>query len=147
MSQVTLFSQSGLVEFNTKAGVSQLTGEAAMFKGGAALAALKDAALDLALTKAHNGKYRAAAEIFMVAFPSQHKAFEKLYKSNPWGNKTEFGSYLLAMELAEPGKSGEYNKKQQSARALMRAVRGLPAFARTEQGEVVDAQVTEVAAS
>jgi len=136
MSNITVFAQSNLVQFNTKAGVSEISAEAALFKGGAALAALKDVALDLALAKAHNGKYRAAAEVLMVAFPGQHKAYAKLFKAQPWANKNEFASYLLAMEQAEPGKSGEWSKKQVSARALMAALRGIPAF--TKATEVVD---------
>jgi len=140
MSNIALFSQSGLVHFvDAKANAHELSGEAALFKGGAALAALKDCALDLALAKAHNGKYRAAAEILMVAFPSQHKAYTKLFKAQPWANKTEFASYLHAMELAEPGKSGEWNKKQIAARALLRALREVPAFAKTVEAEVVEA--------
>lgn len=141
MSNIALFSQSGLVTFvDTKGNGHELTGEAALFKGGAALAALKDTALDLALAKAHNGKYRAAAEILAVAFPSTHKAFAKLYKAQPWVNKAEFSSYLLAMENAEPGKSGEWNKKQQAARALMRAIREIPAFAKAvDAADVIEA--------
>lgn len=141
MSNIALFSQSGLVSFVDKKAVAhELTGEAALFKGGAALAALKDVAIDLALSKAHNGKYRAAAEILMVAFPSQHKAYTKLFKAEAWANKTEFASYLHAMELAEPGKSGQWNKKQVAARALMAALRGIPAFAKAPSEAVtVDA--------
>lgn len=143
MSNVVLFSQSGLVEFNTKQGAAQLTGEAALFKGGAALAALKDAAIDQAFTKAANGKFRSAAEIFAVAFPSTDKAFTKLYGATSWANKGTFASYLSAMERAEPGKSGTFNKKQEAARTLGRALRNLPAFKPepvvVEAGEVVEA--------
>jgi hypothetical protein len=138
MSNITVFTQSNLVQFNTKAGVSEISAEAALFKGGAALAALKDVALDLALAKAHNGKYRAAAEILGVAFPSKHKAFTNLYKASPWANKAEMASYLSAMEGAEPGKSG-WSKKQLGARALMAALRGIPAFTKVVEAEVIEA--------
>lgn len=139
MSNIALITTSGLVEFNTKAGARQISTEGALFKGGAALAALKDAALEVALSKAVAGRYRAACDILEAAFPGQHKAYTKLFKNAPWANKTEMASYLHAMELAEPGKSGEFNKKQQAARALMVAMRNLPAFvkAEAEAGEVV----------
>ena len=126
-----------IVQFDTKTGVSEISTEAALFKGGAALVALKDLALDVAFSKAMHGRYRAVCDILAVAFPAQHKAFSKLFKNDPWANKTEMASYLHAMELAEPGKSGEWNKKQVAARTLMAALRKLPAF-KTES-EVVDA--------
>ena len=138
---IQLFTQSGNVSFvDAKNNGHELSTEAALFKGGAAMAALKDMALDLALSKAVNGKYRAAAEIFMVAFPGQHKAYTKLFKAQPWANKAEFGSYLLAMEQAAPGKSGDFNKKQQAARALMSACRSIPAFVKASvEGDVIEA--------
>lgn len=138
MANIALLNTSHeVVQFNTKSGVSELSTEAALFKGGAALASLKDMALDVAFSKAVSGRYRATCDILMVAFPTQHKAYSKLFKNAPWANKTEMASYLHAMELAEPGKSGEFNKKQQAARALLRAVRQIPAFRPADAGEVV----------
>jgi hypothetical protein len=146
MSNIALFSESGLVPFEGKGGnMTQLTTEAALFKGGKALAALKDLALDVALSKATAGRFRAAAEILEVAFPSQHKAFTKLFNATPWANKTEMASYINAMERAAPGKSGEWNKKQIGARALMAAMRQLPAFRREVEAVDVVATVEEVA--
>jgi len=117
-----------------------LSVEAALFKGGPALAALKDMALEVALTKAFNGRFRAACDILAVAFPAQAKAYEKVFGVSPWINKAEMTSYIRAMGLAQPGKSGEWNKKQIAARSLLRCLVLLPAFAVAEtevEGEVV----------
>lgn len=129
MNQLSVIqSASEVVVFNTAKGAQQISTEAALFKGGAALAALKDLALEVAFSKAAAGRYRAACDILAVAFPSQHKAYSKLFKNPAWANKTEMTSYIHAMELAEPGKSGEWNKKQIAARTLLAAMRNLPAF-------------------
>lgn len=141
MSNISTINSSGLTSFEVKGIEHEIATEAALFKGGAALAAVKDDALDSAISKAANGKYRAAADILMVAFPSVHKAYAKLFKAQPWANKAEMASYLNAMENAEPGKSGEWNKKQASARLMMRSLRSLPAFTR----EVSEATTIDMA--
>lgn len=129
MTQLSVIqSASEVVDFNTSKGVQQISAEAALFKGGAALAALKDLALEVAFSKAAAGRYRAACDIFAVAFPVRHRDYVKLFKALPWANKTEMASYLHAMEGATPGKSGEWNKKQIAARTLLAAMRNLPAF-------------------
>lgn len=141
MSNITIFQQTGLVSFVDKKGAAhELTGEAAIFKRGEALAAMTDIGFDLALSKAHNGKYRAAAEILAVAFPSTAKAFEKLHGVIPWSNKASMLSFIGALENVKPGKSGDYTKKQQAARGLLSALRGIPAFARAaDEAVTVDA--------
>ena len=127
-----------LVSFVAGKKLAVLTTEAALFKGGAALAALKDVALDVALTKATNGRYRAACDILAVAFPAQDKAFNRVFKADPWANKADMASYIRAMRLAEPGKSGTFSKKQEAARALLSCLEALPAFkAEAIQGDVV----------
>ena len=136
MSNISLITQSGLVAFADKKGVShEITAEGALHKGGNALAALKEASLDLALAKAHNGKYRAAFDIIADAFPSQYRAYCKLFKVEAWANKTEFTSFIGAMENTKPGKNG-WTKKQVTARSLLSAMRGIPAFARSESEAV-----------
>lgn len=139
MHDVSLITSSGLVSFIDKKNVGhEVTVEGALFKGGAALTALKDAALSLALAKAHNGKYRAAFDVLCASFPSRYKAYCKLYSTEAWANKTEFASFLHAMEGAEPGKNG-WTKKQIEGRSLMAALRGIPAFVRAvEESEVVE---------
>lgn len=143
MSNVSVFSPNNtLVEFDAgKNGLGQLTVEAALFKGGKAAAAVKDMAADVAMAKAVAGRYRAAAEILGVAFVSQSKAWNKLYGTEPWANKTVFASYITAMENAAPGKNG-WSAKQSIARAMMAALRSLPAFkVETTEPEVVEAEV------
>ncbi len=138
------YTQSGLVTFDSgKTGIAQLTMEAAVFKGGKAGAALRDMAPEIALTKAAAGRYRAAAEILAVAFVSQSKAFAKLYGTEPWANKAVFASFLAAMENATPGKNG-WTAKQSMARALMSALRSLPALkVEAPAGEVIEAVEAE----
>lgn len=129
MNQLSVIqSATETVAFNTAKGLQSISTEAALFKGGAALASLKDLALEVAFSKAAAGRYRAACDILAVAFPVRHKEYAKLFKNDPWANKTEMASYLLAMEGAKPGKSGEWNKKQIAARTLLAAMRNLPAF-------------------
>lgn len=147
MTQLSVIaSATEVVAFNTAKGVQQISTEAALFKGGAALAALKDLALEVAFSKAAAGRYRAACDILAVAFPGQHKAYTKLFKNAPWANKTEMASYLHAMELAQPGKSGDWNKKQIAARTLLSAMRNLPAFKVAEADTVAEATGEVVAA-
>jgi hypothetical protein len=139
---LSTINTSGTMFFVDSKGVQrEMAIEAAIHKGGAALRQLKDDALDSALTKASNGKYRAAAEILEGAFPSVHKAYTKLFKAQPWANKAEMASYLMAMENAEPGKSGEFNTKQKAARQLMRSLRALPAFTK-DVTDVVTLEMT-----
>lgn len=135
--------QNAIVSFTDKKNVShELTFEAALHKGGAALTAVKDMALDMALSKAVNGKYRAAAEIIGGAFPATNKAYAKLFKALPWGNKQEFAAYLAVMERAEGGKNG-FTAKQVTARQLMSALRNLPALAKVAtESDVVEMEVT-----
>lgn len=144
-NEITLrTNMDGIVSYNVKNGQAELTAEAALWKGGAALASLKDDALFSALSKAVNGKYRAASDIMSVAFPSQAKAFDRLYGMTPWENKQTMMSYIQAMENARPGKSGEWNKRQVAARILMSALRNIPAFkAVPDERTVIENATTE----
>jgi hypothetical protein len=120
--QVAIFTgASHAITFNTKKGIASISAEGALFKGGAALAALKDAALDAALGKAHDGKYRAAADIIGAAFPSTAKAFDKIM-GIAWANKSSMKSYLAAIERAEEPTKG-FSKKQENALILVRTLR------------------------
>ena len=131
--------QTGALAFFDKKGNGHtITAEGALFKGGAALAALKDAALEAALIKAGNGKFRAASDVLCAAFPSIGKAAEKLI-GTPWANKSTMATLIHAVQRAEPGKSGEFSKKQTEARMLCNALCSLPAFATAREGEVIEA--------
>ena len=126
---VTIFADNAtLVAYSDKKGnTHELSAEGALFKGGAALAALKDATMQAAGNKAANGKYRAAADVLAAAYPSLAKAFDKIV-GTPWANKSSMASFLGAIERAEPGKNG-YTAKQLQARDFVRALRTLPALA------------------
>jgi hypothetical protein len=122
-NSITVFSNdNSIVTFENKKGVQfALSAEGALFKGGAALVALKDAALLSAFNKARDGKYRSASDVIGASFPSTTKAFEKII-GNAWANKSTMCSFLSAIERAEPGKSG-YSKKQNEAKGFVAYLR------------------------
>lgn len=137
-------ADAGAVAFFDKKGAGHtITAEGALFKGGAALAALKDAAIEAALLKAINGRFRPASDILCAAFPSIGKAAEKLI-GTPWANKSTMGTLIGAVRRAEPGKSGEFSKKQTEARMLCSALSQLPAF-KVESTDVVEVTAEVVA--
>jgi hypothetical protein len=128
MNAISIFAADAVtVSFQDKKGRAyELSAEGALFKGGAALAQLKDMTMRAAGDKAANGKYRAAADIIAAAFPSVAKGFEKIV-GTPWANKSSMQTYLAAIERAEPGKNG-YTAKQLQARDFVRALRTIPAL-------------------
>lgn len=129
-STIVVFATENVnaITFTDKKGnLNNVTAEGALFKGGAALAALKDAAIDSAFAKAKAGRFRAASDVLCAAFPSVGKAAEKLI-GTPWENKSTMGTLVNAVMRAEPGKSGQFNAKQDKARELARAMLQLPAF-------------------
>jgi len=142
---VTIFADTAsVIAFADKKGnTHELSAEGALFKGGAALAALKDKVMLAAGQKAANGKYRAAAEILAAAFSTQSKAFDKLI-GTPWANKSSMVSYLSALERAEPGKNG-YTKKQAEALDFIRALRTIPALAKDEAPVTIEATLRRAA--
>lgn len=142
MSNVTVFSNesSVLVYQDSKGRSLSITAEGAIIKGGKVLSGMmKEIALESALTKAANGKYRAAADILSVAFPKVGKAAEALLGA-VWSNKTNMATIVAAALRAEAGSKG-FNEKQLKARALARALTQLPAFADcAPAGEIVNAE-------
>ena len=141
---VTIFADTAsVIAFADKKGnTHELSAEGALFKGGAALAALKDKVMLAAGQKAANGKYRAAADILAAAFTTQSKAFDKLI-GTPWANKSMMVSYLAAIERVEAGKNG-YTKKQCEALDFVRALRTVPALTaeKSEAAMTIDATPT-----
>lgn len=142
MSNVTIFnaeSTNVLLYTDAKGRSLSISAEGAIIKGGKTLMGmLKDAALESALTKAANGKYRAAADILSVAFPKVGKAAESLL-GNVWANKTNMATLVAGALRAEAGSKG-YTANQLKARALAQALRQLPAFADcAPAGEVIEA--------
>jgi len=130
---------SNIVAFQDKKGnLHGISAEGALFKGGAALAALKDAAMQLALQKAGHGKYRAAADILGVAFPKTQKAFQTLYAGlTTWGNKNSFTAFVEACECAQVPEKG-WSKKQAEARLLIGALLQLTRAETVKASETVE---------
>ena len=140
MNEIAIFAESTAIAFTDKKGNRhEMSAEGALFKGGAALAALKDATMQAAGNKAANGKYRAAADILSAAFGTRSKSFESLC-GTPWANKSMMASYLAALERAEPGKNG-FTKKQAEALDFVRALRTIPALA-ADVSEAVTIEAT-----
>jgi hypothetical protein len=141
MNDISVFSTdstSTVVYVDKKERRFELSNEAALFKGGQALKALKDVALQVAGNKAASGRYRAAADILAVAFPKQHKAFVGFLNCEPWANSSKMCLFIEKCEQAEPGKNG-WTAKQQSARALMQAMRqAIPAL-KADAAQVIEA--------
>jgi hypothetical protein len=139
---ITVFNASvAIVTFTNKKGDElAISAEGALFKGGAALLALKDAAIDSAFTKAVNGKYRSAADIIGAAFPGIQKACEKLL-GTAYANKVNMSAFLGGVELVQEPAKG-WSAKQVNARMLVRALRGIPSLAPTEAGEVIENEAT-----
>ncbi len=132
MNEISVFnadSTSTVIFMDKKERKFELSNEAALFKGGAALRALKDVALQVAGNKAANGRYRPAADILAVSFPKEYKAFTGFLNCEPWANASKMALFIEKCEQAKPGKSG-WSAKQLSARALMGALRqAVPALA------------------
>ena len=129
MSNITVFSNdNAIVSYNDKKGANhQLSAEGALFKGGAALRALKDVAMLSAHSKAEAGRYRSASDILAGAFPTVARSVDNVV-GTPWANKSTMGTFLMALDRAkEPAKG--WSKKQVEARAFISALRQLPAFA------------------
>ena len=147
MNAVTIFADNAaLVSYSDKKGnTHELSAEGALFKGGAALASLKDKVMMAAGQKAANGKYRAAADILSAAFGTRSKSFESLC-GTPWANKSMMASYLAALERAEPGKNG-FTKKQAEALDFIRALRTIPALAaeKSEGAVTIEANLRRAA--
>lgn len=132
MQEIAVFNsdtRDTVVFMDKKERKFELSNEAALFKGGQALKALKDVALQTAGNKAANGRYRAAADIIAVAFPKQHKAFVQFLNCEPWANASKLSLFIEKCEQADQPAKG-WSAKQQAARALMSAMRrDIPALA------------------
>ena len=127
-NQITVFvNDNSIVSFSDKKGKAhQLSAEGSLFKGGAALRALKDVAMQAAFSKAEAGRYRSAADILCASFPSVGKAVDKVI-GTPWASKTTMSTLITAVERADEPAKG-WSKKQLEGRAFISALRTLPAF-------------------
>ena len=146
---VTIFSAEAVeITFKDKKGEKHaVSAEGALFKGGAALAALKDKVLLEAGNKAANGKYRAAADILAAAFSTTAKQFAKLM-GTPRANKATMGSFLSAIERAseERAAAGKLTAKQAQAMVFVKALRTIPSLtAENAAPATIDANLRRVA--
>jgi hypothetical protein len=141
MSNITLFSNdSAVVNYTNKNGDKSFhtSVEGALFKGGQALSALKDAAQLSAYHKAESGRYRAAADILSAAFPSMTKAFEKFMNLEPWASKTTMALYLDKLEAMRPTNEVKgFSKKQNDAKLFINQLRSIKALARAEDNAFI----------
>lgn len=136
-STLTVFSTDCAIVYNTKKGdVLQTSPEGALFRGGAALASLKDAALDSAIAKAANGRYQPVVDILEIAFPKVSKATLALV-GLPGLNKANFTTFIGGIERAPEGKNG-FTKRQVVAQAIVRTLRTVPALASEVDNRTVE---------
>lgn len=130
---------AGIVAFTTKKGdLKSITPEGALFKGGAALTALKDVAMEVALNKAAAGRYRPSADILGAAFPKVQKLAEEWCGVAVWTNKEQFSQFVLKCHKALPGRNG-YTKAQIKARIYLQAVAMLLSL-KLEDDAVIEAK-------
>ena len=118
---LTAFNSDYSVAFNTKTGVSSISVEGAIHKGGVALVALKDAATDSAIAKAVNGRYTAAVDILGAAFPKVLKDTNSLV-GMPALNKANFTTFVTGIGRVQESTKG-FSKKQVAARHMASALR------------------------
>lgn len=129
-----LVTDHSVVSYQNKKGDDfHISTEGALFKGGHALKALKDAAALSAYHKAEAGRYRAASDIVSAAFPAMAKAFEKFLGVEPWSSKTTMALYLDKVEAMRPTNEAKgFTKKQNDAKLFINTLRQVKALARAE---------------
>jgi hypothetical protein len=127
MSNITtVFADYSVTYDNKKGDVLSTSPEGALFKGGAALASLKDVALDGAISKAANGRYGAVVDILEVAFPKVGRDTRTLV-GIPALNKANFTTFISGIERSPEPKRG-FSKRQEVARQIVRTLRNVPAL-------------------
>lgn len=121
MTQVAIFNadtSSALTYTDKKGTLHGITAEGACFKGGLAMAALKDEAASSALSKAINGRYRPATDILTAAFPTIAKQGVAYTGTELWANKEAFVTFARRCVEAVPKAGKEFNAKQKVARNI-----------------------------
>ena len=137
-NSITIFAaDNSVVSYQNKKGDDfQISTEGALFKGGAALRSLKDAAMLSAHHKAQAGRYRSASDILGAAFPTLTKTFDKFVGSPAWTTKLTMGLYLDKLEALDTPAKG-WSKKQVEARMFMAVLRDIPALSKA--GDIIEA--------
>lgn len=138
MNALSIFNAdtTAITYTNKKGAALGITAEGALFKGGAALTALKDVALQAAVLKACNGRYRAAHDVIVAAFPSVGKACDKLL-GDGWSKKAHFETLCNAVSRETPKEGKEFSAKQRQAMHLVHLLQK-QLFAVDQEGETVD---------
>lgn len=139
-NSVSIFSadNTAITYHNKKGDAFNISTEGALFKGGQAIAALKDAAMLSAYHKAEAGRYRAASDIVSAAFPSMAKAFEKFIGVEPWASKSTMALYLDKLEAVRPSNEVKgFTKKQTDAKLFINQLRTIKALARAEDNAFI----------
>jgi hypothetical protein len=135
-NSLVAFSSDYSVAFSTKKGMAALSIEGAIHKGGAALVALRDVAVDSAVAKALIGRYSAAVDIISVAFPKVASATYSLVGS-PSANKSNFATFLNGIDrVVEPAKG--FSKKQIAARQMAQSLRVALGMVEAQESRTVD---------
>lgn len=133
-------NDSVVVNFQNKKGDSfTASTEGALFKGGAALRALKDTAKLSAYNKAESGRYRASAEIVGAAFPAINKAFESFMGTPAWASKSAMIIMLDKVEAFRPKEGKAFTAKQVEVLGFVKALRTIKALAGDTQAVTIDA--------
>jgi hypothetical protein len=135
-TSITTFSSDYSVAFSTKKGMAAMSIEGAIHKGGAALVALKDVAVDSAVAKAIGGRYTASVDIISVAFPKVAAATFSLVGA-PNANKANFATFLNGIDrVVEPAKG--FSKKQIAARQMAQSLRVALGMVEAQEARTID---------
>ena len=135
-NSLTAFNSDFSIVFDTPKGAASISVEGAIHKGGKALAALKDAAENSAVTKAINGRYGPAVDIMGVAFPKVLKATHDLV-GMPALSKANFTTFLNGIGRVQESTKG-FSKKQIAARHMASAMRSALGIVETEDDRTVE---------
>lgn len=140
-NSIAIFANdTAVVSFQNKKGDNfSASTEGALFKGGAALRALKDTAKLSAYNKAESGRYRAAAEIVGAAFPAINKAFESFMDAPAWSSKTSMLILLGKVEAFRPKEGKDFTVKQKEVLGFISALRGINALVSDKPAMVIEA--------
>jgi hypothetical protein len=135
-----------LVEFSNKKGDPlSLTVEGAIFKGGAALKAVRSAAAEIALNKAVTGRYRAASELIASAVPASFLKTFQTIAGDPAKNKLAFTLFCQSVLRQVPKAGKDFTEKQQEARGVARAFIDELIRVATEKGDSIEHLTGDVA--
>lgn len=139
----TALPDGAMVAFDDKKGISHFrTIEGAIWKGGAALRSLKDAAAQSAVTRAAAGRYKSASEIIGDTYGVVNRAFTKAY-GNPYNNALSMAAFITAVEQFQPKPGKILTKKQVVVAELVKELRTINALSQEVKAQVILTVVEE----